>query len=46
MRKQVIHTNLLAGVLCAPAFAQTVKNFGGAHREVRWSADLGRNERD
>src|SRR5438045_3722624 len=33
MRKQVIHTILLAGVLCAPAFAQRVEIFGGAQFE-------------
>jgi hypothetical protein len=33
MRKQVIHTILLAGVLSAPAFAQRVEIFGGAQFE-------------
>jgi hypothetical protein len=33
MRKQVIHTILLAGVLCASAFAQRVEIFGGAQFE-------------
>ena len=48
MRKQVIHTILLAGVLCAPAFAQRVEIFGGAQFEhlqpsynaVGWNASL------
>ena len=48
MRKQVIHTILLAGVLCAPAFAQRVEIFGGAQYEhlqssynaVGWNASL------
>jgi hypothetical protein len=46
MRKQ--HTILLAGVLCAPAFAQRVEIFGGAQFEhlqssynaVGWNASL------
>jgi hypothetical protein len=33
MKKQVIHTILLAGLLCAPAFAQRVEIFGGAQFE-------------
>ena len=33
MRKLVIQTILLAGVLCAPAFAQRVEIFGGAQFE-------------
>jgi hypothetical protein len=51
MRKQVIYTILLAGVLCAPAFAQRVELFGGAQFEhlqssynaVGWNASLTRN---
>ena len=33
MKKQVIYTIMLAGVLCAPAFAQRVEIFGGAQFE-------------
>ena len=33
MKKQVLHTILLAGLLCAPAFAQRVEIFGGAQFE-------------
>ena len=33
MEKQVIHTILLAGLVCAPAFAQRVEIFGGAQFE-------------
>ena len=48
MRKQVIHTILLAGVLCAHAFAQRVEIFGGAQYEhlqpsynaVGWDASV------
>src|SRR4051812_13372479 len=48
MRKQVIHTILLAGALCAPAFAQRVEIFGGAQFEhlqssynaVGWNGSL------
>src|SRR5438046_8454768 len=48
MRKQVIDTILLAGVLCAPALAQRVEIFGGAQFEhlqssynaVGWNASL------
>ncbi len=48
MRKQVIHTILLAGALCAPAFTQRVEIFGGAQFEhlqpsynaVGWNASL------
>jgi len=48
MRKQVIHTILLAGALCAPAFAQRMEIFGGAQFEhlqtsynaVGWNASL------
>jgi hypothetical protein len=48
MRKQVIRTILLAGVLCASAFAQRVEIFGGAQFEhlqssynaVGWNASL------
>jgi hypothetical protein len=48
MRKQSIHTILLAGVLCAPVFAQKVEIFGGAQYEhlrssynaVGWNASL------
>jgi hypothetical protein len=48
MRKQGIHTMLLAGVLCAPAFAQRVEIFGGVQYEhlqssynaVGWNASL------
>jgi hypothetical protein len=48
MRKQVIHTILLAVMLCAPAFAQRVEIFGGAQFEhlqpsynaVGWNASL------
>jgi hypothetical protein len=51
MRKQVIYTILLAGVLCAPALAQRVELFGGAQFEhlqssynaVGWNASLTRN---
>jgi hypothetical protein len=51
MRKQVIHTILLAGLLCVPAFAQRVEIFGGAQFEhlqssynaVGWNASLTRN---
>ena len=51
MRKQVIYTILLAGVLCAPAFAQRVELFGGAQFEhlqssynaLGWNASLTRN---
>jgi hypothetical protein len=48
MRKRLIHTILLAGFLCAPAFAQRVEIFGGAQYEhlqssynaVGWNASL------
>src|SRR6266576_5458368 len=48
MRKQVIDTILLAGVLCAPALAQRVEIFGGAQFEhlqpsynaAGWNASL------
>ncbi len=48
MRKQLIYTILLAGVLCAPAFAQRVEIFGGAQFEhlqsnynaAGWNASL------
>ena len=48
MKKQLIHTILLAGVLCAPAFAQRVEIFGGAqydhlqpsYNAVGWNASL------
>ena len=48
MRKQFIHTILLAGILCAPAFAQRVEIYGGAQYEhlqssynaVGWNASL------
>src|SRR6201981_310799 len=48
MRKLVIQTILLAGVLCAPALAQRVEIFGGAQFEhlessynaVGWNASL------
>ena len=51
MRKPLIYTILLAGVLCAPAFAQKVEMFGGAQFEhlqssynaVGWNASLTRN---
>jgi len=51
MWKQVIHTILLAGVLCAPAFAQRTEIFGGAQFErlqpgynaAGWNASLTRN---
>jgi hypothetical protein len=51
MRKQVIYTILVAGVLCAPAFAQRVELFGGAQFEhlqssyngVGWNVSLTRN---
>ena len=33
MKKQAIHTIVLAGLLCAPAFAQRVEIFGGAQFE-------------
>jgi hypothetical protein len=48
MKKQFIHTVLLAGLLCAPAFAQRVEIFGGAQFEhlqpsynaVGWNASV------
>ncbi len=48
MRKQLLYTILLAGFLCAPAFAQRVEIFGGAQYEhlqssynaVGWDASL------
>jgi hypothetical protein len=48
MRKRIIHTILLTGFLCAPAFAQGVEIFGGAQYEhqqpsynaVGWNASL------
>jgi hypothetical protein len=48
MRKQVIRIALLAGLLCAPAFAQRVEIFGGAQYEhlqssynaVGWNGSL------
>lgn len=48
MMKQFIHTVLLAGLLCVPAFAQRVEIFGGAQFEhlqpsynaVGWNASL------
>ena len=48
MTKRLIHTTLLAGFLCAPAFAQRVEIFGGAQYEhlqpsynaVGWNASL------
>jgi hypothetical protein len=48
MRKHVIHTILLAGILCAPALAQRVEIFGGAQFEhlqssynaAGWNASL------
>jgi hypothetical protein len=48
MRKRLIHTILLTGFLCAPAFAQGVEIFGGAQYEhqqpsynaVGWNASL------
>jgi len=48
MGKQLIHTVLLAGLLCVPAFAQRVEIFGGAQFEhlqssynaVGWNASL------
>jgi len=48
MKKQLIHTILLGGFLCAPAFAQRVEIFGGAQYEhlqssynaVGWNASL------
>ena len=51
MRKQVIHTILLAVMLCAPAFAQRVEIFGGAqfahlqssYNTVGWNASLAGN---
>ena len=51
MWKQVTHTLLVAGVLCAPAFAQRGEIFGGAQFEhlqssynaVGWNASLTRN---
>lgn len=51
MRKQLINMILVAGVLCAPAFAQKVELFGGAQFEhlqpsynaVGWNASLTRN---
>lgn len=51
MRKQIIHTILIAGVLCPPALAQRVEIFGGGQFEhlqpsynaVGWNASLTRN---
>ena len=48
MRKHFINTILIAGVLCAPVFAQKVEIFGGAQYEhlqssynaVGWNASL------
>jgi hypothetical protein len=48
MKKQIIHTIVLAGLLCAPAFAQRVEIFGGAQFEhlqpsynaVGWNGSL------
>ena len=48
MRKQLIHTILLVGFLCAPALAQRVEIFGGAQYEhlqssynaIGWNASL------
>jgi hypothetical protein len=48
MRKQLTKTILLAGLLCAPAFAQKVEIYGGAQYEhlessynaVGWNASL------
>ena len=48
MRKQILYTILLAGLWCAPAFAQRVEIFGGAQFEhlqhsynaVGWNASL------
>jgi hypothetical protein len=51
MRKQLTQAILIAGVLCAPAFAQRAELFGGAQFEhlqpsynaVGWNASLTRN---
>ena len=48
MRKRLLHTILLAGFLCSPAYAQRVEIFGGAQYEhlqpsynaVGWNASL------
>jgi hypothetical protein len=48
MKKQIIHTILLGGLLCAPAFAQRVEIYGGAQFEhlqssynaVGWNGSL------
>ncbi|MGE5205418.1 MAG: hypothetical protein ACM3PW_07370 [Chlamydiota bacterium] len=48
MRKYLLHTLLLAGILCAPAWAQRVEIFGGAQFEhlessynaVGWNASV------
>ena len=48
MNKRILHTFLLAGMLCIPAFAQRVEIFGGAQFEhlqssynaVGWNASL------
>src|SRR6201993_2282749 len=48
MRKRLIHTMLLSGFLCAPAFAQRAEIFGGVQYEhlqssynaVGWNASL------